>query len=233
MKQITSSAPAATPRRGRRWLAIAALLLATALLAGPSLLSATAGPRESAFDGKSAEPLYTIWGTVKDSATGQAIEGAKIRVYRKDPVTNEFFGIDGPDGPFITPGADGVWAVSAYEPIQWLVVKLFYEPGWQSLEITGPVGSIINISEARVDLVMRPVQADPQAEPLLGTLGAFNYTLTIQGDEPTETVTPEPSETVTPEPSETVPPPTVPPPTVPPPPPRQVLPLVFRLFAIE
>ena len=240
MNQIVSSAPAASPRRGRRWLAIAALLLAVALLAGPSLLSAVAGPRADAPVGIPAGPIYTIWGTVVDSATGLPPAGAKIRVYHKDALTGEFFGIDGPDGPFITPGADGVWAADCYELIDgWLVVKLFYEPGWQSLEITGPTGSIINISEARVDLpVTPPPRGADGAKPLLGTLGEFRFTLTGPG-EPTATPTPEetiPSPTFTPTPEETIPSPVPTIPTVGPSPTRinsQRLPLVFRNFVIE
>ena len=240
MNQIVSSAPAASPRRGRRGLAIAALLLAVALLVGPSLLSAVAGPRADAPVGIPAGPIYTIWGTVVDSATGLPPAGAKIRVYHKDALTGEFFGIDGPDGPFITPGADGVWAADCYELIDgWLVVKLFYEPGWQSLEITGPTGSIINISEARVDLpVTPPPRGADGAKPLLGTLGEFRFTLTGPG-EPTATPTPEetiPSPTFTPTPEETIPSPVPTIPTVGPSPTRinsQRLPLVFRNFVIE
>ena len=176
------------------------ILVLVAALLGSGLFAAVASPLQETA--QQPPPLYTIWGTIADSATGAAPEGARVRVYNKDPQTLEFWGIDGPDGMFIYPDETGRWSVTHDAAIEWLVVKLFYDPGWVSVTVEGPLRSYGD--EERIEL--------QYPEP--GEVGPFSYTLVLATDTPTPgppTVAPP---TVMP-PTQVPPTATVPAPTIP------------------
>lgn len=157
---------------------------------------------------------YLIWGTIVDSVTGLPPEGAAVRVYRRDPVTGEFWGINYPDDIMTRPNESGYWSVAYDGPIEWLVVKLFYEPGWADLIVEAPSAS--STVGQRVDM----------RNPAEGLVGPFNFTLVQPTPAPTDTETPIPTDTPTVTPTNTAEP-TVPVPTRPA---RLHLPMVVQLW---
>jgi hypothetical protein len=180
------------------------LILLLGLLIGADLMGVGAAPVPG-WQEEEAEHLYTIYGTIIDSRTGRPPEGARVRVYKRDPVTGEFWGINGPNGFYIYPDADGNWSVNYDLPVEWLVVKLFYEPGWVSLSASGPTRSTVR--GERIDLKFPPT----------GMVGSFDYVLVLATPTPTATGTPTetPTPTITNTPTATTPIETIPP-TVPP-----------------
>jgi hypothetical protein len=179
-------------------LRLALVVLVAGMVLVPALGSAWAAPTQ-ALPVEQAVPTYTIWGNVMDSVTGVVPPGALIRVYRRDPITGEFWGIDGPQGFYIHPDSNGYWSVDytvdelgrprttkqPYPPIDWLVVTLIYAPGWSSLHVQAPVRS--TIEGARVDLRYPPE----------GMVGPFDFTLTLPTPTPTSTATPTATATAT------------------------------------
>jgi hypothetical protein len=200
-------------------LTLVVLMLGMVLV--PSMGSAWAAPIQVA-PLEQAAPTYTIWGHVIDTATGVPPAGALIRVYRRDPITGEFWGIDGPQGFYIYPDSSGYWSVDytvdeldrprgvrqPYPPIDWLVVTLVYPPGWYALNVQAPTRS--TIEGARVDLRYPPE----------GIVGPFDFMLTLPTPTPIDTATPTLTQTAQP----TIPVPTFTPtaePTIPVPTPTE------------
>jgi hypothetical protein len=205
----------------RPWAYGLGLILLLAVGVGLSAWSSAASSLEEApLPAADLEQTYVIWGHIVDSVTGLPLEDAAVRVYRRDPVTGEFWGIHGPDDIYVRPNDSGYWSIGYDGEIEWLVVKLFYGPGWVDLIVNAPAAA--SVVGQRVDL----------RNPEPGSVGPFDFTIVLPTPTPTSTATPTatntptntPTSTPTSTPTET-PEPTGPPPTLPP---RMLLPLVVQ-----